>query len=219
MKLIRWIFTIAVLMLAIAGGLSIASLWGFIEIPALDGMTPKAAEPEVDVRSQVVKALEGASELTSATMTIETVVPVESDREIAGIAIGTTSLVYVANGTVRAGVDLSEATVFDDGETARVVLPGPTIQGINLNVELSDTVGYSRGTLGLGPDNGVELQAIAQKKAIAKMSESACSSGILEKARESAQEELSRLLSPIHGDVVVEVGEGECIVIESNNEV
>ena len=70
-------------------------------------LTSAPTEPEVDVRSVVVQQLRGASELTTAIFAMEAVVPTRSDRTLAGYVIGSTNLLYIAYGEVRAGVDLS----------------------------------------------------------------------------------------------------------------
>ena len=82
--------------------------------------------PKVDVRSIVVKQVQDASELTTAIFTMEAVVPTQQDSTVGGLVIGSTKLLYIAHGEVRAGIDLSKISVADVqavGETLTVKLP------------------------------------------------------------------------------------------------
>jgi hypothetical protein len=65
-------------------------------------------KPQVDVRSLIVSQVRGASELTTAVFTMEAVVPTRQDRNLGGYTLGTTTLLYIAYGEVRAGIDLQD---------------------------------------------------------------------------------------------------------------
>lgn len=200
--------TVCLLILG-AGGVAIAVIWKGIPIPAIGDIPPatEVTEPEVDVRSLVVQALEGKSELTTAETTVEVVVPVESDRKVAGMEVGKTSLIYVATGHVRAGMDLSEVQVTDTGTVIQVLLPSPEILGASLDVEASRTASYDKGVL--GPDNGPELQEEAQRQAVEKIGDRACESGVLDLARDRAELEITNLLSGLGAGVAIEVKTSE----------
>ncbi|WP_240966675.1 DUF4230 domain-containing protein [Nodosilinea sp. P-1105] len=161
--------------------------------------TAEAPEPEVDVRSIVVQQLRGASELTTAIFAMEAVVPTRSDRTLAGYVIGSTQLLYVAYGEVRAGVDLSQITVTDvqlDGETAiQVTLPPPQILDSKLDLSRSNVYDYNRGFLGLGPDTAPNLQELAQQEALTKIEAAACAEGLLDEANRRAEMAVGKLLS------------------------
>lgn len=162
-------------------------------------LTPAPAEPQVDVRSVVVTQLRGASELTTAIFAMEAVVPTKSDRTLAGYVIGSTNLLYIAYGEVRAGVDLSQISATDiqvTGESAiQVTLPPAQILDSKLDLTKSNVYDYSRGFLGLGPDAAPELQERAQQEALAKIEEAACSEGLLAEANRRAELTVGQLLA------------------------
>jgi len=169
----------------------------------LEGMrlmlTPAPAELQVDVRSVVVQQLRGASELTTAIFAMEAVVPTRSDRTLAGYVIGSTNLLYIAYGEVRAGVDLSKIAVADvefEGDTAiQVTLPPPQILDSKLDLTKSNVYDYDRGLLGLGPDNAPDLQEQAQQAALSKIEAAACTEGLLAEANQRAELVVGQLLS------------------------
>lgn len=160
---------------------------------------PAVTEPQVDVRTVVVQQLQGASELTTAIFTMETVVPTQSQRTLAGYVIGSTNLLYIAHGEVRAGVDLSKITVDNvrmEGESAlRVTLPPPQILDSKLDVSRSTVYNYDRGWLSLGPDNAPLLQTRAQQEALRTIEAAACTTGILAEANRRSEITVGQLLS------------------------
>lgn len=161
-------------------------------------LTPAPVEPEVDVRSVVVRQLRGASELTTAIFAMEAVVPTRSDRTLAGYVVGSTNLLYIAYGEVRAGVDLAqiaEADIQLSGSTIAITLPPPQILDSKLDLSRSNVYDYDRGFLGFGPDNGPELQELAQAEALSKIESAACSEGILDEANRRAEMVVGQLLS------------------------
>lgn len=169
----------------------------FQDLPAL--FLPVVTAPEADVRTVVVQQLRGASELTTAIFTMETIVPAQSDRTLAGYVIGSTNLLYIAHGEVRAGVDLAQITVDDvqlaDESAIRITLPSPQILDRKLDLDRSTVYRYDRGWLSLGPDNAPQLQTLAQQEALAKITTAACSTGILEEANRRAELTVEQLLS------------------------
>jgi hypothetical protein len=157
------------------------------------------AEPveEVDVQTVVVQQIRGASELTTAIFTMEAVVPTTSSRTVANWEVGKTTLVYIAKGEVRAGVDLSAIAPEDvraTGDVLRVTLPAPTIIDKKIDVGRSEVFDYNRGFLGLGPDRAPELQDQAQEVALQRMLLAACQQGILQQARDRAELVVGQLL-------------------------
>jgi hypothetical protein len=164
-------------------------------------VTPQVEEPKPDVRSVVVQQLRGASELTTAIFAMEAVVPTKSDRTLGGYVIGSTNLLYIAYGEVRAGVDLSEITATDiqlndaGDRPVQVTLPPPRILDSKLDLNRSDVYDYDRGFLGLGPDNAPDLQEAAQKTALSKIVQAACSEGILQEANSRARLTVAQILS------------------------
>ncbi len=162
-------------------------------------LTPATAEPQVDVRSVIVQQLRGASELTTAIFAMEAVVPTKSDRTLAGYVIGSTNLLYIAYGEVRAGVDLSQITadmVQVNGESSiQITLPPPQILDSKIDLSKSNVFDYSRGFLGLGPDTAPELQEKAQQEALVKIEEAACQENLLAEANRRAEVTVGQLLS------------------------
>ena len=161
-------------------------------------VTPQVEAPEPDVRSIVVQQIRGASELTTAIFAMEAVVPTKSDRTLGGYVIGSTNLLYIAYGEVRAGVDLSEIGTGDvqlGADGIRITLPPPRILDSKLDLTRSDVYDYNRGFLGLGPDNAPDLQAAAQKLALDKIVQAACSEDILQEANSRAQLTVAQILS------------------------
>ena len=161
-------------------------------------LTPAEPEAEVDVRAVVVQQVRGASELTTAVFTMEAVVPTTSSRTIASYEIGKTTLIYVARGEVRAGVDLSaigpEDVQSGDDDVLRVMLPAPTILDSKIDVNHSEVYDYDRGFLGLGPDRAPELQDKAQEAALDRVLIAACEQGILQQASDRAELVVGQLL-------------------------
>ena len=162
-------------------------------------LTPAPAEPQVDVRSVIVQQLRGASELTTAIFAMEAVVPTKSDRTLAGYVIGSTNLLYIAYGEVRAGVDLAELTAANvqvSGDNSiQITLPPPKILDSKIDLSKSNVFDYSRGFLGLGPDTAPELQEKAQQEALVKIEEAACQENLLAEANRRAEVTVGQLLA------------------------
>lgn len=155
-------------------------------------------KPEVDVRSLVVTQVRGASELTTAVFTMESVVPTRQERNLAGYTVGATTLLYIAYGEVRAGVNLQEldaSNVQVVNDTIQLQLPPPRILDSKIDVNRSTVYDYDRGFLGLGPDVAPQLQSLAQQETLKKIVTAACSQGILEQANDRAQLVVTQLLS------------------------
>lgn len=154
-------------------------------------------EAKIDVRSTVVQQIRHASELTTAIFTMETVVPASRDRTIGGYVVGKTTLLYIAYGEVRAGVDLSDLkpeNVQINGDTTILRLPPPQILDSKIDVSRSKVYDYDRGFLGLGPDAAPELQDLAQRQTLDRIVASACANGILQSASDRAEMTVNQLL-------------------------
>lgn len=154
-------------------------------------------EPKLETRSVVIQQVREASELTTAIYTMEAVVPTQQDATLGGVVIGTTKLLYIARGEVRAGVDLSQisaANVQIEGDTVRLRLPPPRIIDQKIDVTKSNVYDYNRGFMGLGPDAAPTLQKLAQEEALKKIRAAACADGVLEKASDRAKLVVSQLI-------------------------
>lgn len=162
-------------------------------------LSPRVAAPEVDVQSLIIKQLRGASDLTTAIFAMEAVVPSHSDLTLAGYVIGSTKLLYIAYGEVRAGVDLAKITSanVDLGadRALHLTLPPPQLLDSKLDLNRSRVYDYDRGFLGLGPDQAPELQQQAQRQALATIVAAACNQGLLTEANQRAQTTVEQLLA------------------------
>lgn len=159
---------------------------------------PAQPAPKVDIQAVVVQQVRGVSELTTAVFTMQAVVPTSQDATFNGFVIGTTKLLYIAYGEVRAGVDLhslTPANVQMTSSNMQIQLPPPQILDRKIDVSRSKVYDYSRGTFGLGPDVAPELQGLAQQEALKKIVEAACTDGVLEKANDRAKLVVTQLLT------------------------
>ncbi len=172
-------------------------------------LNPTPAQPEIDPSTAIVQQIRGASELTAAVMTMETVVPTRKDRKLGELRLGTTQLLYIARGEVTAGIDLSQISAADvavssDGQSIQVQLPPPQILRSNLDLNRSQVYDYHRGFLNLGPDAAPELQTLAQQTTVERMVSAACQQGLLDQANERAQVAIAQLLT-LSGQTAVQV--------------
>jgi len=162
-------------------------------------LNPPPPEPQVDVQSVVVQQVQGLSELSTAMFTMQAVVPTRRDRVFAGYTVGSTTLLYIAQGQVRAGVDLSQISREDvqlaGDRSLTLQLPPPQILDSKIDVTRSQVYDYDRGFLGLGPDAAPELQQAAQTETLEQIILAACTEGILQEANTRAQLAVTQLLT------------------------
>lgn len=183
-------------------------------------------EMRVDVPTIIVQQVRQASELTTAIVTTETVVPSSSALKIGEFVIAETKLLYIARGEVRAGIDLTQLTPTDvtiapgDDGTITINLPQPQILDSKVDVNNSQVYHYDRGLLGLGPDVAPELQTMAQRETLNKIVLNACDIGILNQANERAVLSLTNLLTATgHGNldiVPTEPTPDSCVATQPN---
>lgn len=154
--------------------------------------------PKIDRASILLTQIKGVSELTTAVFTMEAVVPTSADRKLGEIVVATTKLLYIAQGEVRAGIDLSSLKPQDitvENEKIKIQLPPPKILDQKVDVAGSQVYDYDRGFLGLGPDMAPQLQTLAQQETLTKIVQNACARGILQEANERAKVALTQLLT------------------------
>lgn len=162
-----------------------------------EAFTAPQPEPELDMQPMLVQQLRGISELTTAVFAMQTVVPASRERTLGGYVIGRTTLLYIAYGEVRAGIDLSSIqpeNIQVNGDTVTIRLPPPQILDSKVDVNRSKVYDYDRGFLGLGPDAAPELQDLAAQTTLQQIVAAACEQGVLQTANTQAQETLSQLL-------------------------
>jgi hypothetical protein len=165
--------------IAIASSLAAITLTGVLAFQyKLDGGFILQKEPEVTEPLTIsINSIRQIAELSTAQTNLETIVPIQSQTEIMGQTIGTSSLTYRAIGVAKAGIDFSE--ISDQsfsvvGTSVVVSLPEAKILDIYLDMEKSQVYDASRGFLSLGPDNLTELLEQAQKTALKDMRRSVC---------------------------------------------
>jgi hypothetical protein len=154
--------------------------------------------PQVNISNLIADRIRGASELTTAVLKIETVVPTAQERKLGNFVLGTTKLLYIARGEVKAGIDLSNLAAENvkvQNDTIRIHLPPPKILDNQIDVNRSSVYHYDRGFLGLGPDVAPQLQTLAQRETLEKFVATACSEGLLEEANERAKLAIAQLLT------------------------
>jgi len=203
-------------LLIASGGIAVATLllligtWRtgihfFDDLKSLFNLPQPA--PEVDVHSIVIQQVRGSSELTTTVFTMQAIVPTRQDIEVGNFIVGTTKLLYIAYGEVRAGVDLSALAAEDvavSSDTLRVRIPPPRILDSKIDVNRSKVYDYNRGFLNLGPDVAPKLQTLAEREALQKIVAAACADGVLEKANNRARLVVTQLLKQGGNKVTVE---------------
>lgn len=160
-------------------------------------LNPPQPAPQVDIRSIVVDRVQQVSELTTAVFAMEAVVPTSRDRTLGGYVVGTTKLIYIAYGEVRAGVDLSQLQPSDvqvNGDVVTLRLPAPEILDSKIDVNRSRIYDYDRGFMSLGPDVAPQLQSLAQQETLQRITQTACTQGILNTANQQADLAVTQLL-------------------------
>ncbi|MGB0561761.1 MAG: DUF4230 domain-containing protein [Spirulinaceae cyanobacterium] len=161
-------------------------------------LSVREAEPEVESSTLIVQSIREASELTTAIYSLETVVPTTQDRLWGDVVLGTTKLLYIAHGEVRAGIDLSQlepADVAINEDQLTVQLPPPQILDRAIDVDRSGVYDYNRGFLNLGPDVAPDLQTRASREALGKLDVAACEQDILGRANAKAELAITELLT------------------------
>lgn len=158
------------------------------------------SEAEVDVRSVAINQIQAVSDLTTAVFVMEAVVPSKRDRTVGQFTLGTTTLLFIAHGEVRAGVDLGQLQPEDvrlRGAEIQITLPPPLILDSKIDVERSTVHDYDRGFLGFGPDSAPDLQTLASQAALQKIVAAACQENILQQANDRAVLVVGQLLSSV----------------------
>lgn len=158
---------IACLILATLGLIStILSNCGCTNNPipkALPHDTPVKTDPKAIILNQ----LRQVNELTTSVMGIVAIISSQQTKEMVGMEIGSTEMLYMGVGKIRAGIDLGELTEEDirlDRETVYVTLPEVQILDVSLDVNQSQVLNVDRSLL-LSPW-GHDIQSAAEKRAL-----------------------------------------------------
>jgi len=208
---VRWgVAAVLFALAAVIGVFALAALGFFRRSErALGDVSELVSRPQptavVQNRAVLLRELQQASELATAIYTLETIVDERQDRTLGALVIGQTRLLYVANGQVRAGVDLAGLNAGDlevEAGTIHVRLPAPVILDQKIDVDRSYVYDVDRSILG-PPD--ADLQTRAERYALEKIVRSACDGRILEAANARAELTVRTLLQSAGFDRVVVV--------------
>lgn len=164
--------------------------------------------PTINIQNVVVRQIRDASELTTTLFAMETVVEASATNEIAGFPVGTTRLLLIAYGEVRAGINLSQMTEQDVtvlSDTIQIRIPPPRIIDSKIDVNQTRVYDYNQGFLNLGPDVGPQLADMAQEEALVKVTNAACENGILVEANDRAAVVLQGLFTGLADGRRVEI--------------
>ena len=217
----------------VIGTLLIAAVSAFFVISAVQDMTKtvsdaadRAVQPVDDVASMTGGLATQISEVLNPTPTvlpdpisiihdvrtlarletiqysIEKVVTANSGRQDLEILFGD-SLIFVAHGTVIAGIDLADLGPDDlwlDSGTLYVRLPEPQIFIATLDNDKSYV--YDRDT-GLFTKGNIDLETLARQAAEEEIEKAAMEDGILDLAQTNAEYYLSRLFQTLGYPLVI----------------
>ncbi|QUS59876.1 DUF4230 domain-containing protein [Synechocystis sp. PCC 7339] len=181
------VLTMAIAVMFIGQGLRTISPW----------LRIGNSEAKGEISTLVVQQIRAVSELSTTIFAMETVIPTSQERQWGNFTLGRTDLLYIGYGEVRAGIDLeqlSEQNIEQKSGKLIVTLPAPKILDQKIDVERSRIYQYDRGFLNLGPDTAPELQSLAQRQTLAKITAAACDQGILDQANEQAEIAVGGLL-------------------------
>lgn len=181
--------------------------WGNFLINKLRPIT----KIEVENSSLIIEQLRQISQLSTVIFTTESLIPTKAERTLGNFVVGRTELIYLAQGEVRAGINLAELNPDNLKQTENgleILLPPPTILDSKIDVKRSQVYHYHRGFLALGPDVANELQSLAQRRALARIVATACQRGILNQANLETQVVVTQLLeSAGHENIIVKTQE------------
>ena len=141
----------------------------------------------------IVHEVRALARLETIQYSIEKVITAEVSQGQLGFLFGD-RLLFVAHGTVVAGVDLSKLALEDvklEGKTVRIRLPEPEVFVTALDNDRSYV--YDRET-GILRHSDVNLETAARQAAEQEILKSAMEDGILDTARTNAENYLTRLL-------------------------
>lgn len=174
------------LAVGVAGGLGVAYVTGVV--PSIKGD-----------RAPTVKDVQKLNELSSVQWTQSVPVTGESGgvRLMPEFLRGE-SVVLIAVGEVRAGVDLDELREGDVSvEKGRVVidLPEPEILSAALDEEETRVYDRDQGLLNFHPDEDLETEA--RREAVRRLEDSARDNGILKQAEENAETSLRAFIQSL----------------------
>lgn len=154
----------------------------------------------------IVHEVRSLARLETIQYSIEKVITAEISQGQLGFLFGD-RLLFVAHGTVIAGVDLGKLALEDvkvTGETVQIKLPAPEVFVSTLDNDRSYVYDRETGILRRGD---VNLETAARQAAEREILKSALEDGILDTARTNAENYLTRLLQSLGYDRVIFIWE------------
>ena len=142
----------------------------------------------INTKTAILDRIHLAGELTTGVASIQTIVKSSEAREMLRLQVGSTEILYVAVGEVRAGInlmELDERSLVIDGGKATVILPECRILDSKIDVNRSYVFDIKR-SLVLSPQ-AIHLQTAAERQALKEIQEAAVQVGLLEQAQKQAQ--------------------------------
>ncbi len=142
----------------------------------------------INTKTAILERIHLAGELTTGVASIQTIVKSSEAREMLRLQVGSTEILYVAVGEVRAGInlmELDERSLVIDGGKATVTLPECRILDSKIDVNRSYVFDIKR-SLVMSPQ-AIHLQTAAERQALKEIQEAAVQAGLLEQAQKQAQ--------------------------------
>ncbi|MDQ5854697.1 MAG: DUF4230 domain-containing protein [Chloroflexota bacterium] len=178
-------------------------------------LNPLAAQPtaiSID-RPAVVRQIKALNRLETTTFVMEKVIAAgQEGNPLYNLLFGD-KLLLIAHGQVIAGFDLSrlrdeDINLSPDGETATITLPPAEILVSRLDNEKTSVYDQQRGLLNRGD---VGLESEARRVAEQEILRAACDEGILARAAEEGQRDLSELVRALgFKQVTINASPGPC---------
>jgi hypothetical protein len=144
----------------------------------------------------IIREVQSLARLETIQYTVEKVITAEVNQGVFGPLFGD-KLLFVAHGTVIAGIDMDKIETVDlwlDGDVLKVRLPDAEIFSATLNNEQSYV--YDRDT-GLFTKGNPQLETEARKAAEQEILKAAQLDGILDQAQMNAEVYLERLFNSL----------------------
>jgi hypothetical protein len=160
--------------LAVAGVVAVLLL--ISAIPGFPNLNPFATETKDRSQPVLLKSLVRLSEYRAASANLQVVVDVEQDAKLLPSFIKGEKVLFVAAGSVDAGVDFRRldkrsVVVSDDRRTATITLPAPRLSKARVDLSRSRVFNRDRGLLDRigsvfseNPSDERQLYLLAEKK-------------------------------------------------------
>ena len=158
--------------------------------------SPAACEAPVSPEA-VVMQLKGLNQLNCAQSTIQTIVTTEDSTRFLGLPIGSTKLLYIGLGEVRAGVDLSQMEVGQVSITDSVNVSLPRARILDSKIDIDRSCVYDVRESRFFAPASTPLQTEAQQEALKRVEKAAVETGLLELANQNAAEIVKKLVEDV----------------------